>query len=138
MFLFFVFTVDASNTTTTSPPQPSSIVENPSPATLMTSSDTRMPSSTDATDGVARISQSTTPQQDNLNSSVQTPQNMNHTNNNNNNNSENVENYNESTSNKSSSKKSLTNASHFSAGSGILSDTPPPRPARRQYVNKSK
>ena len=36
------------------------------------------------------------------------------------------------------SQKSLTNASHFSAGSGVLSDTPPPRPARRQYINKSK
>ena len=36
------------------------------------------------------------------------------------------------------SKKSPSHESHFSGGSGILADTPPKRPERRQYVNKSK
>ena len=36
------------------------------------------------------------------------------------------------------SKKSPSHESHFSGGSGVLVDTPPTRPARRQYVNKSK
>lgn len=114
-----------------------------------------MSSSPDTTGGSQFRSSQTT---QNLNSSV-------HQNTNNiNNNSQNAENYN-GASNKSASgqyqenqandshhktnpdttydenalsTKSLTNTSHFSAGSGVLSDTPPPRPARRQYINKSK
>ena len=35
------------------------------------------------------------------------------------------------------SKKSPSQESHFAGGSGILADTPPKRPERRQYVNKS-
>merc|ERR1711997_1303797 len=34
--------------------------------------------------------------------------------------------------------KSPSHESHFSGGSGVLADTPPARPARRQYVNKSR
>ena len=33
---------------------------------------------------------------------------------------------------------SPSNASHFAPGSGVLSDTLPARPARRQYMQKSK
>ena len=37
-----------------------------------------------------------------------------------------------------SKTKSPSHESHFSGGSGILSETAPKRPERRQYVNKSK
>ena len=36
------------------------------------------------------------------------------------------------------SKRSPSHESHFSGGSGVLSDAPPARSARRQYVSKSK
>ena len=107
-----------------------------------------------------RSSHQTTTQQ-NSNSSVH----HNTTNiiNNNNNNSQNTENHNNDALRKTSryqenqeednrlknnlvtpdnehvlSKKSPSHESHFSGGSGVLEDTPPARPARRQYVNKSK
>ena len=128
---------------------------------VMTSSDKVMSSSPHDSGG--RNQQMTQP---NSNSSIYHPETTTTNNiNNNNNNSQNTENnHNNDALNKSNrcqdnqedgplfrshhlvtpdndhrmSKKSPSHESHFSGGSGILADTPPKRPERRQYVNKSK
>ena len=165
--MLYFFTVDASNTssppqassTVETPISPSStqfVAKNQA----MTSSDKIMVSSPLDTGGSQFRSSHQTTQQ-NSNSSVH----HNTTNiiNNNNNNSQNTENHNNDALRKTSryqenqgedssvkthlvtpdnehmlSKKSPSHESHFSGGSGVLVDTPPSRPARRQYVNKSK
>ena len=155
--MYFYISVDASNTT--SPPQASS---NNSPSStqsvekpIMTSSDKLMSSPHDSSGR----------NQPNSNSSIYHPDNTTSNNINNNNHSQNTENnYNNDALNKSSrcqdsqedgpvfrshhlvtpdndhrkSQKSPSHDSHFSGGSGLLADTPPKRPERRQYVNKSK
>ena len=160
----FFLLVDASNTT--SPPQSTESPISPSSTQsvlkpVMTSSDKVMSSSPHDSGG--RNQQMTQP---NSNSSIYHPETTTTNNiNNNNNNSQNTENnHNNDALNKSNrcqdnqedgplfrshhlvtpdndhqmSKKSPSHESHFSGGSGILADTPPKRPERRQYVNKSK
>ena len=121
----------------------------------MTSSDKIIASSRNAQDGGRSYKSSQTTQ--NLNSSVH------NTNNLNNNISQNTADYNDSNESgdqhqrnianvglsphlnhstaidhRAMSSKSPSNASHFAAGSGILADTPPARPTRKQYTQKSK
>ena len=151
----FFFTVDASNSS--SPPQASSTAETPlsPPSQVMTSSDKIKATPIHESGGSTQGNNPTNSQNSNS-----LAHHNNTTNIINNNHSQNTENYKNDALNKPGryqedenrlqphlgtpsnnnalSKRSPSHESHFSGGSGVLSDAPPARSARRQYVSKSK
>ena len=153
--LFLFFTVDASNSS--SPPQASSTADTPlsPPSQVMTSSDKTKATPIHESGGSTQGNNPTNSQNSNS-----LAHHNNTTNIINNNHSQNTENYKNDALNKPGryqedenrlqphlgtpsnnnalSKRSPSHESHFSGGSGVLSDAPPARSARRQYVSKSK
>jgi hypothetical protein len=150
-----VKTVDASNSS--SPPQASSTAETPlsPPSQVMTSSDKTKATPIHESGGSTQGNNPTNSQNSNS-----LAHHNNTTNIINNNHSQNTENYKHDALNKPGryqedenrlqphlgtpsnnnalSKRSPSHESHFSGGSGVLSDAPPARSARRQYVSKSR
>ena len=151
----FFFTVDASNSS--SPPQASSSAETPlsPPSQVMTSSDKIKATPPHESGGSTLGNNPTNSQNSNSSAHHNNPTNII-----NNNHSQNTEHYKNDALNKPGryqedenrlqphlgtpsnnnalSKRSPSHESHFSGGSGVLSDAPPARSARRQYVSKSK